>query len=379
MIAHGTVPNGQSDHLIDSCTDAFGNIRVGKVRDVFKNAEAGTFSEDFKFNFVEDSHARWVREDEYLILQGELNAGKIHDRRCVMVKCSKRGNDVNQRRCQSRFDPMLKLEDGMGKNKRRGMKFRTSQLFVTLTYDQMNLTKEQSWVGCSKELNRFFAGLRRKFGKISYFRVSEAHKNGYWHSHVIINFKDYSFDAFRYQSKKTGCWQVRINPKGILQKYWHGGYVDAQGVDDHQAKIRYLTKYLIKGLGRNASDEQAKGLAYGWFYGKRMYGISGGYIDLTTLCITQKHDYVICALDGKIVGWTWRFICVCPGWFAGLDGKQSKMKLSDPPPQCLALKNLKIDIKNGVATDYRFQVRELINGMEKTIGDGCREDEDWFF
>ncbi|WP_205006565.1 rolling circle replication-associated protein, partial [Escherichia coli] len=95
-------------------------------------------------------------------------------------------------RVRERVAPLLELDLPPGNRSEN----RTRLLFITLTYDVKLKSPSGAWVSISEEFNRWIAGLRGRFGRVSYFKVFEATSRGYPHLHLLLVFHDAEFPFF---------------------------------------------------------------------------------------------------------------------------------------------------------------------------------------
>jgi hypothetical protein len=244
--------------------------------------------EDARINYPLDQKVEkfkeWALDDTYMILT-KWNKKKMKND-VYAVKCAKRGNDVYVSRVKSRFRGLERYsEDIVFFNpKDRGSKV-TRALFVTLTYDTKLCSYGQAWEQIGIEFNGFMSYLRRHLGKISSCRVFEAFDNGHPHIHCIIVFKDYSFSVFR-----DGKGQFRAHEKETISKGWHSN-VDVKGMSSLSGGLKYLKKYLLKGVDLKTADSKGlKTLTLCWAYQKRAFSVSGQFRKALTDLITDLHN-----------------------------------------------------------------------------------------
>jgi len=218
------------------------------------------------------------------------------------VKCSKRGNDVYRHRVYRRFKGLASLAEKtvFFNPKDRGGKKKTRALFVTLTYDTKRCSYAEAWRNLGVEFNRFMAYDRKKFGKVSSFRVFESSKKGYPHIHCILLFEEKEFKVFR---DRRG--QFRIKEKGVVAAGWHS-HTDVQAMSSLGRGLSYLKKYLLKCIDAENKDSKAlKTLALSWLFNKRAFSISGKFRQMLTDLIKTKHNSnhkrMQITLEGEIV------------------------------------------------------------------------------
>jgi hypothetical protein len=139
-------------------------------------------------------------------------------------------------------------------------------LFATLTYDVKQSRISNAWETEGEDFNKWIRNLRKKFGRISYFRSLEASKRGYPHIHILMIFHDYEFKVSVIRGK------YRVLEKAEFEKSWHS-FVDVQAIRKFREGVRYVTKYLTK--TKNESKTQVLTLALCWLFRKRSFAISG--------------------------------------------------------------------------------------------------------
>jgi hypothetical protein len=106
---------------------------------------------------------------------------------------------------------------------------------VTLTFKEVDTSPQRAWNLLKKwvhEVNKFVEGpkykRRWKHSYFSYFVVAEYQTRGAIHYHLLID---------------------RWFPWDYASRYWWNiaGFIDIRKVDNTEAAIRYVTKYLTKG------------------------------------------------------------------------------------------------------------------------------------
>ena len=260
------------------------------------------FSHEAGFRTSQDivSHYEtWVAEPLYLSFQ-EARTEYYHGTETTTRKysfslASKRGNEIYNKRCLSRFNETdAKIPDiqYFDDNEKHGM-HKTKSLFITLTYDPKKITQPDTWLAIGKDFNLFLANLRKRYGKgISQIRSWESHKSGYPHIHCLIYFSKKEFLVHWHVPKKKGKspqWRLNWQTKEKIANMWKGGkIVDIFGVYNSKLAFHYLGKYLYKYL----TDKGSKATltrAMTWYHRKRAFSLSTDFYpdDLNTLSITQ--------------------------------------------------------------------------------------------
>ena len=137
-------------------------------------------------------------------------------------------------------------------------------------------TITEAWETEGEDFNRWIRNLRKKFGRISYFRSLEASKKGYPHIHILMMFHEYEFKVTAIRGK------YRIREKEAFEKSWHS-FVDVQVIRRFREGVRYVTKYSTK--TKNESKTQVLTLALCWLFRKRSFAISGDLQEVIELSI----------------------------------------------------------------------------------------------
>ena len=259
----------------------------------------------------------WRDLPEYMILKKEyVGHGEPQDPEYFAVKCSKRGNDVYQRRIKTRFGWLSReISDKKFfeiRDFQVGKAVKTSLLWVTLTWDPARGDLIQAWETLGKDFNRFMSALRRRYGRISYLRVWEAYESGYPHVHVVMLFEEAEFSVFPHFSKKEGKLTFRIHEKREISELWHS-HVDIQAISSLSNVFTYLRKHqekIVLGLSGSIQEgdskvgfdlEHVKGLRtlfLSWIFRKRSFSVSGDFRERIHDLISHLHNSNM--LNGQI-------------------------------------------------------------------------------
>lgn len=154
-------------------------------------------------------------------------------------------------------------------------------LAVALTY-RRDIGLYDAWSHLGKDLNGFLCALRRRFGKVAVYRVFESHLDGYPHVHLLILFKEYSFDGSSYRGIKGGL-SYKVFDKDSIGKLWSHGFSKVYAMSSVRAGFGYCGKYLEKSVSVPnpvVSDSDKKALltlSYGWVFRVRAFGLSGDW------------------------------------------------------------------------------------------------------
>jgi len=223
-------------------------------------------------------YTQWRDYDEYMVVQKQTDNLRVEgeiDRETIAVKCSKRGNDVYWWRVWERIKKLYDLKEQTLFDPHSNIKL-SNVLFATLTYDVKRATITEAWETEGHDFNKWIRNLRKKFGRVSYFRSLEASKKGYSHIHILMIFHDYEFQVVKIRRK------YRILEKEEFEKSWHS-FVDVQAIRKFREGVRYVTKYLTK--TKNESKTQVLTLALCWLFRKRSFAISGDMHELFEISI----------------------------------------------------------------------------------------------
>jgi hypothetical protein len=222
----------------------------------------------------------------------------------VGVKCSKRGNDVFNRRIDKKLAFLERLKQKgfelfSGADFTVNKKVSTSLLWVTLTYDSKRCSLDEAWRNIEGEFNLWITNLRNRYGKIDVLKFVQAFpgkKQGrkgeafaLAHLHMVLLFKETKFSVFpELTERKDGedpkgketAYRYRIHEKEELadQGAWHS-HIDVQALRTFKAVSNYCRKYaqgtyeVVNGEG-DVNDEALLNCTMGWFYRKQSYSCS---------------------------------------------------------------------------------------------------------
>lgn len=163
---------------------------------------------------------------------------------------------------------MAYVENGLSKLKLwwpiggRTKLYYTHMLLITLTYSRTCdvLEKQQCWQFSTDEIRKFRYKLGRALGvSIASITVKEGCQDGYPSPHVLIML-DRPVLVFRHVSKR-GKLTYRLQNGQLLnrlRKYWPHGHIDAEGVASGAEPVKYVLKYMTKGLSKDLIDRYQK-------------------------------------------------------------------------------------------------------------------------
>jgi hypothetical protein len=327
-------------------TDQNGKPRLHVAREILldpRNLQDLGYSrfEDV-LGFGEGLFSYWRDLSEFMVLRKDyVGRGEPREPQFLAVKCSKRGNDVYQRRIKTRLGwldqeiPNKKFFEIRDFQVDR--KVETSLLWVTLTFDTKRGSLIDAWESLGEDFNRFMSALRSKYGEISYLRVWEAYENGYPHVHVVMFFHDAQFSVFPHFSEKEGKLTFRIKEKAQIGELWHS-HVDIQAISSLRNVFTYLKKHqekIILGLSGSLQEgegaqvgfdlENVKGLRtlfLSWIFRKRSFSVSGRFREVFSDLISHLHNSNMLKqvdLEGNVVEeWAYTFLGIWNGAELGI-------------------------------------------------------------
>ena len=364
---------GLDPNLYEELTNSQGKPRLNVARKMLLN-EGNLHYLGFKtFEDVlgvgEELFSMWRDLSEFMVLRKEyVGHGEPRPDQYFAVKCSKRGNDVYQRRIKTRLAwldceiPDKKFFEIRDFQVNKAVK--TSLLWVTLTFDTKRGSRIYAWEQLGKDFNRFMSALRSRYGKISYIRVWESYESGYPHVHVVMFFHEARFSVFPHWSesnaKERGLARpgfscvaestekkltFRISEKAAISEFWHS-HVDVQAISSLRAVFTYLKKHqekIILGLSGSIQEggnstvgfdlENVRGLRslfLCWIFRKRSFSVSGCFREVLGDLISHLHNSKMLkqmdlALDGEnrwcgkvVEEWAYTFLGIWDGSELGI-------------------------------------------------------------
>ena len=332
--------------LYSELTDRNGKPRLHVAREILLNPgnlrDLGYSCFEDVLSFGEGLFSYWRDLSEFLVLKKEyVGRGEPQPPQFLAVKCSKRGNDVYQRRIKTRLGwlnrevPDKKFFEIRDFQVDR--KVSTSLLWATLTFDSKRGSLIHAWEHLGEDFNRFMSALRSKYGKISYLRVWESYESGYPHVHVVMFFHDSQFSVFPHFSAKEGKLTFRISEKADIEDLWHS-HVDIQAISSLRNVFTYLKKHQEKIiLGLSGSIQKGNGAKVGfdlenvkglrtlflsWIFRKRSFSVSGRFREVFHDLICHLHNSNMLNqvdLEGNVVvEWVYTFLGVWSGEELGI-------------------------------------------------------------
>jgi len=283
-------------NLEKTAVDRRGIPRLNLVRRAFYEGNVRDLTKIAKV------YLKWVNEKEFIKIRVEDERGrKIEE---IISECAKRGNGLYRWKLKQKLKWLEKLPYAQffnPKNRNPGKK--TKALFVTLTYDTKRCSWKEAWENIGKEWNRWISNVRYHYGRVSAFRVFEAHKNGYPHVHAILIFEDKEFNVVC--KKIGGAFRIFRCEQEVFRKSWHS-FVDIVALYEISPRLQgYIVKYLMKVLGevkfdikRLDEENVVLTLTLLWLFRKQSYAISGefrrmveGIVDLIIRGGIQRRIY----------------------------------------------------------------------------------------
>ena len=296
-VVSGTKKYVNSD-VLSAISDYYGNIRLSKILNYLKHPDQNDV------DFLTELYLKWVTSPEALLLKGTHT--ETGEEQLIGVKCSKRGNDVFNRR----LDGKLAF---LGDLKSEGFEFfgsadftvnkkvMSSALWVTLTFDSKLCSLDEAWRRIEKDWNAWITNLRNRYGQIMALKFIQAFpgkkqgKRGaafaFPHIHAVLLFKEAQFSVYpqlveknevddQIQSSKEVSLRYRIHEKEQLadQGKWHS-HIDVQALRTFKAISNYCRKYgqgtynVVNDEGL-VNDEALLNCAMGFFYHKQSYSAS---------------------------------------------------------------------------------------------------------
>jgi hypothetical protein len=285
-----------NSEVISAISDSFGNIRLAKIRDYLEHPKQSDV------DFMQEVYLKWVSSPEALILQGTNTS--TGEKRMIGVKCSKRGNDVFNKRLDAKLSFLESLKsEGFeffdSADFTANKKVFSSALWVTLTFDSKICSMDEAWKRIEDDWNSWITNLRNRYGQIMALKFIQAFpgkkqgKRGeafaYPHIHAVLLFKEAKFSVYPQLVEKNNVddkvnhevsLRYRINEKNELvsQGKYHSN-VDVQALRTFKSISNYCRKYgqgtynVINDDGE-VNDEALINCTMGFFYHKQSYSAS---------------------------------------------------------------------------------------------------------
>jgi len=359
---------GLSSDVLSAISDCYGNIRLAKIRYWIEHPAR----EDL--DLLQEIYLKWVTSPEALLLQGTHS--ETGEKKYVGVKCSKRGNDVFNRRLDRKLSFLkdLKSEGYEFFNTNDftlDKKVFSSALWVTLTFDSKLCSLDEAWRRIEYDWNKWITNLRNRYGQIMPLKFVQGFPGkgparGYPHIHAVLLFKESQFSVFPQLVDKNqvddkagkdvemktfrplkSSLRYRIHEKDELvsQGKYHS-FVDVQALRTFKSISSYCRKYgqgtydVVSAEGQ-VNDEALLNCALGFYYHKQSYSASralqGELSDLITSLQSSKRGgpKFQARLDGRdaFPVWVWESKGV-RSWAelrkCGLDPPGEQFVIEDP-------------------------------------------------
>jgi len=352
-----------NSEVLSAISDSFGNIRLAKIRDYLEHPKQSDV------DFMQEVYLKWVSSPEALILKGTNTS--TGEERMIGVKCSKRGNDVFNKRLDGKLSFLESLKsEGFelfdSADFTLDKKVFSSVLWVTLTFDSKLCSMDEAWKRIEDDWNSWITNLRNRYGQIMALKFIQAFpgkkqgKRGeafaYPHIHAVLLFKEAKFSVYPQLVEKNEVdekvnhevsLRYRINEKDELvsQGKYHSN-VDVQALRTFKSISNYCRKYgqgtynVINDDGE-VNDEALINCTMGFFYHKQSYSASralqGELSDLITQMRLSKssNPRFQARLDGSgsFSVWKWESKGV-RSWGelrkVGLDPPGDQFEINDP-------------------------------------------------
>lgn len=281
----------------------------------------------------------WRDFTEYLVLQKQT-VSPDPEKETIAVKCSKRGNDVYQRRVKARLAWMDQLPEARfftDEEIPQGTAT-TKMAFFTLTYDTKRCSQTEAWENVGSEYNGWISRLRYLDPKLSVIRVWQSFGNGYPHIHGVILFQDLTLHVQFKQEELGPDGQAdtvyRIAEKEIFESSWHS-WVDVAACYSVRGALhyckRYITRQALRGESYSLPPQKGGSLssqdqAMMWVYRKRSFSVSGDFRSRLHDLIRDLHNSKIVSgqltLEGDYQGLIWECLGVHSAAELGVDGSR---------------------------------------------------------
>jgi len=288
-----------TQELLEQLTDRNGKPRLSPARAMLLDErnlrDIGFQSLEEALGLGEELFSYWRDFAEYILLEKNYVGRGKRESQYLAVKCSKRGNDVYQRRIKLRLgwlnEKVPEKSFFTMRDFQVDKKVSTSLLWITLTCDpskKRNL--RNAWETLGEDFNRFVSALKSHYGKLYHFRVWESYESGYPHIHAVVFFEEARFTVFPHVDSENKL-TFRISEKAAISELWHS-FVDIQAISSLRNVFTYLKKHqekVILGLSGSIQEgdgaigfniEDVRGLRtlfLCWIFRKRSFSVSGAF------------------------------------------------------------------------------------------------------
>lgn len=311
-------PQLDRDEVFKAILNAKGVPRLSRAKGYFQNLQQSDIP------LLVEAYTYWKEFNEYMLLFGKKQFSRKKEQKFVLVKCSKRGNDVFASRLQRKLGFLEKYSDQRffdASDFKVDKKVFSSLLWVTLTYNSQKSSLSRAWKTCMKEFNLWITNLRNKYGRIQVLRFIQAFPDergrafGYPHFHVALYFEDAQFEVFpRMEENREGELGLvfRIQEKDQVhdQGKWHS-FTDVKALSSMGAVLNYCRKHS-QNVAFGRSYEAELNCALSWLFKKHTYSLSGGFREALRVHYSMQISKQKTLDGGAIPIWKWEFIGIFP-------------------------------------------------------------------
>jgi len=294
--------------------------------------------------FLIEAFKFWQSYVEYLVIKDT----KTND--IFAVKCSKRGNDIYQKRLEERLGFLRYAEEkeffAVDFKGVLSKKVSPCLLWVTFTYDAKLCSRDEAWRKVMEDFNDSITKLRKHYGRIHYVMFPQPFPDpggeayGYPHIHCAMLFEDAEFGVFPNMEKINGKLTLvyRVQEKDEIKRYagWHS-FIDIKALRTGEHLLNYVFNYAKKVMYGD-SDKASINNAILWLYRKKAFNVSGefrekysefirGFARLRPVQVDFEGKEVASGEDPRF-----RFLGIY-----GLDEIREFKKVKDPPGWVLKL------------------------------------------
>lgn len=227
------------------------------------------------------TYKEWVSFDEYYVLKKKIYGIGVFILRGKYVKSSKRGNDVYNWRVDKRFSILYDVLSQHEPEYEHAYVLKTDILFFTLTYAFRDIFIAYENVG--KDYNRFMSNLRKIFPRAKTIaRCFQAQRDGTVHIHALIWIGTH-LDVVWYCGYKNGHKDCRYIVKNYdlwldMKNCWKYGNADIRGFVNFREGLKYIFRYVKKGINLEDPKESLLTLSLNWLFHKKSFYINYKFI-----------------------------------------------------------------------------------------------------
>jgi hypothetical protein len=225
-------------------------------------------------NELESCYLDWVNFDEFYTIKKKIYGIGVYVLTGKVVKSSKRGNDVYNSRVSKKFNLIYKALENYEAEYDNAYVLRTDILFFTLTYANRDLY--EVYENSGKDYNRFMSNLRKIFPKAKTIaRCFEAQRDGTVHIHALIYIGTHIDITPWINQKGKKVYIIKNYDLWLkLKNCWKYGFSDIQGFVKFRDGLKYIFKYIKKGINVDSDDSSLITLSLNWLFEKRSFSIN---------------------------------------------------------------------------------------------------------